>query len=68
MSRRPPKLLDQVREVMRRKHYALWTEQSYLAWIKCFILFHNKRHPRAMDSAEIEAFLTHYEMDHNYLQ
>jgi len=44
---------------MRRKHYALRTEQSYLAWIKRYILFHNKRHPREMDSAEIEAFLTH---------
>ena len=44
---------------MRRKHYALRTEQSYLAWIKRYILFHNKRHPRDMNRAEVEAFLTH---------
>jgi hypothetical protein len=39
-----PKLLDQVREALRRKHYAWRTEQSYLAWIKRYILFHHKRH------------------------
>lgn len=55
----PPKLLDQVRAALRRKHYALRTEQTYLAWIKRFILFHTKRHPRTMGATEITAFLTH---------
>ena len=40
-----PRLLDQVRNVLRRKHYSLRTEQSYVDWIKRFILFHGKRHP-----------------------
>ena len=55
----PRKLLDQVRDVMRLKHYSYRTEQSYVDWIRRYILFHNKRHPREMGSSEIEAFLTH---------
>lgn len=53
-----PKLLDQVRSRLRVKHYSLRTEQSYLHWIKRFILFHGKRHPRDMGAPEVEAFLT----------
>jgi len=53
------KLLDQVRDVLRLKHYAYRTEQSYVDWIKRYILFHNKRHPKDMGRAEVEAFLTH---------
>jgi integron integrase len=53
------KLLDRTRRIMRRKHYAYRTEQRYLAWIRRFILFHNKRHPAHMSRLEIEAFLTH---------
>jgi site-specific recombinase XerD len=57
----PPekRLLDQVRDLLRVKHYSLRTEQAYVDWIKRFILFHNKRHPREMGVAEISAFLTH---------
>jgi len=55
----PPKLLDRVRERLRRKHYSYRTEQAYLSWIKRYILFHDKRHPNEMDIPEIEAFLTH---------
>ncbi len=54
-----PKLLDRVRETLRRKHYSYRTEQAYVRWIKRFILFHNKRHPKGMGIPEIEAFLTH---------
>jgi integron integrase len=54
-----PKLLDQVRERLRFKHYSIRTEETYLLWIRRFILFHNKRHPRDMAAAEVEAFLTH---------
>jgi len=53
------KLLDQVRDVIRLKHYSIRTERAYVDWIRRFILFHDKRHPREMGSAEIEAFLTH---------
>lgn len=55
----PPKLLDQVRDRIRIKHYRLRTETQYVQWIKRFILFHGKRHPQTMGAAEIEAFLTH---------
>ena len=44
----PPKLLEQVREAIRARHYSLRTEETYLRWIKRFILFHGKRHPREM--------------------
>ena len=54
-----PRLLDLVRGVLRRKHYSIRTEQSYVDWIKRFILFHGKRHPAQMDKAEVIAYLTH---------
>lgn len=54
-----PKLLDLVRETLRLKHYALRTEEAYVQWIRRFILFHNKRHPREMGMPEIRAFLAH---------
>ncbi len=52
------KLLDQVRDVIRLKHYSLQTERSYLQWIKRYIVFHAKRHPKDMGKLEIEQFLT----------
>jgi site-specific recombinase XerD len=59
-SERPKqKLLDQVRTVLREKHYSIHTEHSYVNWIKRFILFHDKRHPRDMAAPEIETFLIH---------
>lgn len=58
-----PRLLDQVRERIRVKHYSLRTEQSYIGWIRRFILFHDKRHPRDMGASEIEAFLSHLAID-----
>lgn len=54
-----PKLLDQVRAQCRVKHYSLRTERSYAAWIRRYILFHGKRHPRDMGKKEVEAFLSH---------
>lgn len=56
---RPPRLLDQVRDSIRRKHFSLRTEQSYVHWIKRFILFHGKRHPPTMGAVEVTAFLNH---------
>ena len=52
------KLLDQVSEVMRFKHYALRTETTYRAWIRRYILFHGKRHPREMGAPEVSRFLS----------
>jgi integron integrase len=57
--RNPPKLLDQVRERIRTKHYSIRTETQYVQWVRRYILFHGKRHPREMGAAEVEAFLTH---------
>jgi integrase len=54
----PPKLLDQVREHLRLKHYSLRTEEAYVGWIKRYIIFHNKRHPAEMGKLELETFLT----------
>ena len=55
----PPKLLDQVRHKLRAKHYSIRTEEAYVGWIRRFILFHGKRHPREMGEKEISAFPTH---------
>lgn len=40
-----PKLLDQVRELIRVRHYSIRTEDAYVRWIKEYIFFHKKRHP-----------------------
>lgn len=53
------KLLDQVRDALRVKHYAYRTEQAYVDWVRRFVLFHQKRHPIEMGRSEIEAFLTY---------
>lgn len=55
----PPKLLDQVRDLIRVKRYSIRTERTYLDWIKRYILFHDKRHPKDMGAPEVTAFLTH---------
>ena len=55
----PPKLLDQVREHLRVRHYSLRTEEAYTDWTRRFILFHGKRHPRDMGADEVQAFLSH---------
>tara|TARA_B100002049_G_scaffold216205_1_gene182017 strand:- start:740 stop:1714 length:975 start_codon:yes stop_codon:yes gene_type:complete len=62
-SHRSPKLLDQVRERIRLKHYSIRTEKTYLAWIRRFILFHDKKHPKDMGKPEVETFLTHLAVD-----
>jgi integron integrase len=55
---RPPRLLDQVRQVLRVRHYALRTEECYVQWIVRFIRFHHKRPPRDVGAAELTQFLT----------
>lgn len=54
-----PRLLDQVREQLRLRHYSYRTEQQYVAWIRRFILFHGRRHPIGMGGPQVEAFLSH---------
>ncbi len=58
-----PRLLDQVRNVIRCKHYSIRTEQSYIDWIKRYIFFHNKQHPEVLDESHVSAFLTHLAVD-----
>jgi integron integrase len=53
-----PRLLDRLRAAVRLRHYSFRTEECYAAWVRRFILFHNKRHPLEMGAAEINAFLT----------
>lgn len=55
----PLRLLDQVRARLRAKHYSLRTEDSYLHWIRRFILFHGKKHPGSMGGVHVDAFLSH---------
>lgn len=54
-----PKLLDQVRNRIRCKHYSIRTEQAYIEWIRKFIFYHGKRHPAEMGENEISDFLTY---------
>jgi site-specific recombinase XerD len=54
-----PKLLEQVRDALRVRHYSLRTEETYVRWMKRFILFHDKRHPQEMGAQEVQQFLTH---------
>src|SRR4249919_884427 len=53
-----PRLLDQVRQAIRLRHYSPRTEEAYVGWVRRFILFHGKRHPNGMGEAEIGAFLS----------
>ncbi len=54
-----PKLLDQVRAAIRRKHSAIRIEEAYVQWIKRFVRFHTKRHPTEMGAAAGATLLTH---------
>ena len=55
----PKKLMDQVSDALRTKHYAYRTEKTYMDWIKRYILFHKKRHPKDMGANEIREFIGH---------
>jgi site-specific recombinase XerD len=54
-----PRLLDEVRNAIRRKHYSLRSEDTYAHWIKRFIYFSGKRHPAQLGEPEVTAFLNH---------
>ena len=58
-----PRLLDQVRDAIRKRHYSYRTEKQYVGWVRRFILFHGKRHPSALGGPEVEAFLSHLATD-----
>ena len=60
---RPPRVLDQLRLVLRVRHYSRRTEECYVHWSRRYILYHQKRHPRTMSAAEVEQFLTHLAVD-----
>jgi integron integrase len=55
---KPPRLLEQVRQGLRARHYSPRTEKAYVGWIRRFILFHGKRHPDTMSETEIGAYLS----------
>jgi integron integrase len=63
MYKNQPKLLDQLREVLRLKHYSPKTEKSYVHWGRRFILFHKKRHPQEMGTPEVQTFLNYLAVD-----
>jgi integron integrase len=60
-----PRLLEEVRNVLRVRHYSIRTEEAYIQWIKRYIFFHNKKHPAEMGEEEISAFLTHLAVNKN---
>ncbi len=60
-----PRLIDQVRDALRVHHYSLRTEEAYIQWIRRFIYFHNKSHPKDLGEVEITAFLTHLAVNRN---
>ena len=64
-NRKPKKLLDRAREILRVKHYSIRTEQAYIGWMYRYIIFHNKRHPKDMGVPEIEAFLSYLAVEGN---
>jgi integron integrase len=59
----PPRLLDQVRLAIARRHYSPRTEETYIHWIRRLIHFHGMRHPREMGASEVTAFLNHLARD-----
>ena len=59
----PRKLLDQLRDTLQTQHYSIRTETAYMNWVRRFILFHHKRHPKDMGVPEVEAFLTHLALE-----
>jgi len=60
-----PRLLERVRDAIRRRHYSLRTEECYVHWIKRFIYFSERRHPRELGAPEVTAFLNHLAGERN---
>lgn len=62
-TKKQPRLLDQVRNAIRVRHYSLSTEEAYVGWIKRYIKFHNLKHPKNMSAKEVSEFLTSLAVD-----
>jgi integron integrase len=60
---RPRRLLDAVRDTIRLKHYSRRTERAYVSWIRRFVLFHGRQHPRRLGAEQVRAFLSHLAVD-----
>ncbi len=60
-----PRLLDQIRDAIRVRHFSIRTESAYVDWARRYILFHHKRHPADMGGAEVTAFLTYLAVQRN---
>lgn len=60
-----PRLLDQLREAIRVRHYSYRTEQQYVHWVRRYILFHGRRHPSELGASELESFLSHLAIQRN---
>jgi hypothetical protein len=58
-----PRLLDQVRTTIRARRYSIRTEVAYVGWVRRYILFHGKKHPREMREPEVNRFLTHLALE-----
>ncbi len=59
------RLLDQLKQVIRKKHYSYKTEEAYVSWAKRYILFHNKKHPADMGEKEISEFVSDLALNRN---
>ena len=59
LTKQAPNLLDRMRSEIRVRHFSYRTEQTYVQWVKRFILFHHKRNPTAMSAQELGAYLSH---------
>src|SRR2546427_12627791 len=55
----PRTLLGRLRSAVRARHYSPRTEQAYVAWVRRYVQFHDRRHPATMGATEVQAFLTH---------
>ena len=62
---KPVRLLDQVREEIRSRYYSRRTEEAYVHWVKRFVYFSGRRHPRELGEAEVTAFLSHLAVERN---
>lgn len=56
-------MLDALRHAIRVRHYSIHTEEAYVDWVRRFIRFHGRRHPRELGAPEVAAFLTHLAVD-----
>ena len=61
----PVRLLDQLRRHMREAGYAWKTEKTYIEWIRRFIYFHGKQHPKALAELHVEQYLSYLAVDRN---